>query len=288
MELSEELKAWKDSGRGTTYRDWNVFHKEAGSGTPLLLLHGFPTASFDWAPIWEELTAKFRVIAPDFLGYGFSDKPTNYDYHVMDHANQVEALLEELGVSSYGILAHDYGDTVAQELIARDATRKQPTLQFVCFLNGGLFAESHRPRLIQKLLLWPTGPLVAKLLNERKFNKSFSEVFGPNTQPNQQLLQDCWHLIALGEGARNYHRLIRYIPQRKEFRDRWVLAMQNTKTRMRLINGPLDPVSGRHMVERYRQLMPNPDCTMLEGIGHYPQIEDPQGVLREFLSFALS
>jgi pimeloyl-ACP methyl ester carboxylesterase len=54
---------------------------------------------------------------------------------------------------------------------------------------------------------------------------------------------------------------------------------------LRLINGPEDPVSGRHAAERYQELIPNPDVVLLDKIGHYPQTEDPQGVLKAYLEF---
>ena len=54
---------------------------------------------------------------------------------------------------------------------------------------------------------------------------------------------------------------------------------------LRLINGPDDPVSGKHMAERYRELVPEADIVLLEGIGHYPQTEAPQQVLNAYLEF---
>jgi pimeloyl-ACP methyl ester carboxylesterase len=54
---------------------------------------------------------------------------------------------------------------------------------------------------------------------------------------------------------------------------------------MRLVNGPEDPVSGRHMANRYEEIVPHPDVVLLEGIGHYPQVEDPARTLRAFVEF---
>jgi len=85
----------------------------------LLLIHGFPTSSWDFSPIWQALTTHFNVIAPDLLGFGFSAKPVAYDYSILDQADLCEALLTRLGVNRFHILAHNYGDSVAQELLAR-------------------------------------------------------------------------------------------------------------------------------------------------------------------------
>ena len=61
--------------------------------------------------------------------------------------------------------------------------------------------------------------------------------------------------------------------------------MQETHIPMRLINGLDDPVSGKHALERYKELIPNADVVELEGIGHYPQVEAPGAVLSAFLEF---
>ena len=61
--------------------------------------------------------------------------------------------------------------------------------------------------------------------------------------------------------------------------------MQFTRVPMRLINGPLDPVSGEHMARRYLELIPNPDVVLLPEIGHYPQVEAPDLVLQALYDF---
>jgi pimeloyl-ACP methyl ester carboxylesterase len=81
------------------------------------------------------------------------------------------------------------------------------------------------------------------------------------------------------------HKLIGYIPQRRVQRERWVSAMQRGEIPLRFINGEVDPVSGAHMVARYRQLIPAPDTVLLSEIGHYPQIEAPAQVLKHYLEF---
>jgi pimeloyl-ACP methyl ester carboxylesterase len=185
------------------------------------------------------------------------------------------------------VLAHDYGDTVAQELLARANEGNEPlALRSVCFLNGGLFPETHRPRLIQKLLIGPLGPLVARLLNRSWFGPSFSAVFGPQTRPAPEDLDAFWRLVVENDGLRVMHRLIRYMKERRTHRERWVGALQRARVPLRLVCGALDPVSGAHMAERYRELVPAPDVVMLPEVGHYPQVEAPEAVLAAYSAFA--
>jgi pimeloyl-ACP methyl ester carboxylesterase len=271
-----------------------IFYRYGGNGPQaLLLLHGFPTGSWDWHRVWPGLAQRFRVLAPDFLGLGFSAKPPEHDYSVMEQADIVEGLLRQLGIFEAHLLAHDYGDTVAQELLARreDRRDRDPAgleILSLCFLNGGLFPETHHARPIQKLLLTPLGPLLGRLYDKRAFARSFRAIFGPDSQPTDEEIGHYWELVSDGGGQRLLHRLLRYIPERRANRDRWVSAMQQTAVPLRLIDGAADPVSGAHMATRYRQLLSAADVVLLEGIGHYPQMEAPDDVLREYLAFAQS
>lgn len=276
---------WRARGETFQFRGQRVFYRQEGLGMPLICLHGFPTASWDWHRIWPELAARYRVIAPDFLGFGYSAKPFPHDYSIREQADLVEALAASLDVRETHLLAHDFGDTVAQELLARHNQGGRLRLRSACLLNGGLFPETHRARLIQKLLLTPLGGLIARLNGRRAFGKSFAAVFGPRTRPSPRELDEFWHLIDHDGGRRVLHLLQRYIPERRANRERWVGALVDASVPLKLVNGPEDPVSGAHMVERYRALVPQPDVSLLPGIGHYPQVEDPAGVLDALLRF---
>ena len=292
--MTPTFESWRDEGRRFSHRGHPVFWQSGGSGGEgpvLLCIHGFPTASWEWHALWPGLSRHFaRIIAPDMIGFGWSAKPRHYRYSIFDQAELHENLLRSEGVSRCHVLAHDYGDTVAQELLARHEDRRAAgdyslVLQSVCLLNGGLFPETHRPRTVQKLLLTPLGPLLGAAMSERSFARSFSAVFGHSTRPDAAELRQFWELFAHGGGNRIAHKLIRYIPERRANRARWVGALQQTRVPLRVIDGPVDPVSGVHMVERYRELVPNPDTVLLPGIGHYPQVEDPDGTLQAFLAF---
>jgi pimeloyl-ACP methyl ester carboxylesterase len=289
---SASLEAWRSAGADFDYNGNPIFYRDDGHGPALVCIHGFPTASWDWHKLWPQLTERFRVVAADMIGFGFSPKPPGYSYSIHDQATLHESLLQQLGIDFIHVLAHDYGDTVAQELLARYEERRRASvagikIESICFLNGGLFPEAHRARLVQKLLRTPLGPLLARLSSENGFRKSMSAIFGPETQPSEDELRTMWMLVSANDGWRVMPRLIRYIDERRRHRERWVGALQTTKVPLRFVNGALDPVSGRRMAERYRELVPNPDVVILDNIGHYPQLEDPEAVLRAFLELVL-
>lgn len=279
------LGDWRAQGRDLLFHRHRIRYWEAGQGEPLLLIHGFPTAAWDWHYLWQPLAERYRVIACDMLGFGDSDKPRGHDYRLLEQADLQQALVRHLGIDGpVHLLAHDYGDSVAQELLARHHEGRARIASCV-FLNGGLFPETHRPVLVQKLLLSPLGPLIGRGFSRAKLGANFGKVFGPATQPSAAELDDFWSLVAAHDGPAVMHRLIRYIPERREQRDRWVAAMQKGDVPLRVIDGAVDPISGAHMVARYRELIPEPDTVLLEHIGHYPQTEAPSQVLQHYLAF---
>lgn len=278
------LDDWLVQGREFSYRGYSTRYWTAGAGEPLLLIHGFPSGSWDWHYLWQALSERYRVIAIDMMGFAFSAKPRSYAYSLLDQADLQQELLRHLGVGSYHILAHDYGDSVAQELLAREHNA-QRRLRSVCFLNGGLFPETHHPVRMQKLLMSPIGFLMGRRYKRENLVQAFNKIFGPQTKPSELELDGFWRMLEFNLGPRVMHLLIRYIAERRVQRDRWVAAMQRNEIPMRVIDGAVDPVSGAHMVARYRELIDQPDTVLLDNIGHYPQVEAPEQVLEHYLTF---
>ena len=286
MPLAEiPLCVWRTRGQSFSFRGQSIRYWTAGQGEPLLLLHGFPTASWDWHYLWGPLTHHFRVIACDMLGFGDSAKPLNHDYSLMEQADLQQALLDHLSVDQpVHMLAHDYGGSVAQELLARHHEARADIASCV-FLNSGLFPEANQPLLIQKLLLSPLGWLVSRSFGRDDLVRNVTQIYGPCTHPSESALDDYWSLVMSNRGTRILHKLISYLPERRVHRERWVGALQREGVPLRFINGVVDPISGAHMVERYRQIVPDPDTVQLPGIGHYPHTEAPAQVLRHYLAF---
>ena len=271
----DRIQTWENKGAYFTFNHHQIFYISEytpESNKPvLLLIHGFPTASIDWQKIWTSLSSRFQLITLDMLGFGLSDKPIQ-DYSIMGQADLFHALLKKLNVNQYHILAHDYGDTVAQELLARDIHGS--SILSCTFSNGGLFPETHQPVLVQKLLLSPLGSWVSKLMSFKKFAKTFATICA-KPLPLEEL-KVYWQLLNHNQGVNVMHKLIHYMIERRENRERWVGILQGTDTPLHLIDGTLDPISGEHMVRRYEALLPNRPVKRLTDTGHYPQVESPE------------
>ncbi len=282
------LQTWQQAGSYLELNGQRIFYRDSGpSEKPaIVLIHGFPTSSWDWYKLWPLLEDHYRLIALDMLGFGFSDKPRNQQYSIHQQADLVEALITALELDRFHVLAHDYGDTVAQELLYRQNTGKgKGHWLSVCMLNGGLFPETHRARLVQKLLESPLGPYISRLFGKKQFERSFISVFGSASRPSQEELDTFWNIIRLQHGNQILHKLIHYMADRRQYRERWLLALRDSCVPVIIINGNADPVSGAHMVARYKELVrPSDTIVNLPEIGHYPQTEAPAAVASAYHS----
>lgn len=271
---------WRQCGKYFEWRDHNVFFQRGGKGQVLLMLHGFPTSGWDWCWVSRHLLERFHMVVPDLLDYGLSLNAKLETCSIMDQADMIEALMKHRGIKEVHILAHDVGDTVAQELIAR---HNESSLSFrimsSIFLNGGMIPDLHRPRPIQKLLAGPLGPILSRFAKKGKFLKGFAEVFGPHTKPEGEQLCEFWPAIKGINGRGSFTRRIRYMNERKQYAERWVSAIRDAYMPLMLINGLDDPVSGAHAADGWSKLVPKAKLARLPGIGHYPQVEAPDTVV---------
>ncbi len=253
-----------------------VFLARAGSGPAMTMLHGFPSSSHDWAKARDALSARHDVLAPDFLGFGASAKPADHRYSLLEQADLVEAVWERSGVQETILVAHDYGVSVAQELLARSAEgRITAEVSALHLLNGGLYPDLHRPQPVQTALLdAEQGPRISELITEELFVGGLRPTFAEHYDAAADSA-DIWQATSREGGERIGHLLIRYIEDRREHGERWTGALEATDVPLRFIWGMLDPVSGAHMAGRIRERLPAAPFAALADVAHWPPLEAP-------------
>lgn len=282
---SAELEQWRKQGRVLDCQGHALFVSEAGQGDALLCLHGYPYASWQWRKLWPGLARQYRVIAPDLLGCGLSDKPRDFNYNIQAQTHLVVEVLRQLGLTNVHVLAHDYGVSVAQELLARNQQGGDaPRVRSVCFLNGGLLPEKFRERMEHRLIRL-RGMQVALLFDGKSFERSIGALYAPATRPADGELALDWELATANGGLFVADKIFHFLEERIETRERWVGALQNATVPLRLVNGAADPIAGAAMAETYREIVPQADVVSLPGIGHFPHLECPEQVLQAYQEF---
>ena len=255
----------------------HLFVHEAGQGPTVTLLHGYPSSSYDWASLSAALVPRHRVIAIDLLGFGRSSKPPSHHYAIGEQANLAEQIWRTLGITSTHVVAHDYSATLAQELLARDASHDLcVTLDSVTWMNGGLYPALHRPTDGQLLLRSPDGDAFAAAIGHDLFVGSIRGTMGSTEQPRDEALDAMWTALEKHDGHLLLARLLHYMDDRTTHGDRWIEALETTSIPLTFVWGPEDPVSGAHMVHHMRTRLPGATFVVLPGVGHWPMLEAPE------------
>ena len=257
-----------------------VFVRRMGSGPMVTLLHGFPSSSYDWARVAEDLGRDHTLLLPDFLGFGASDKPGEHDYSIHEQADLVQAAWQHFQVGEMALVAHDYGSTVAQELLARRADGSLGVgLTAVTLANAGLYPDMHRPVPMQTALADPVqGPQVSAAVTEELLAAALDSSYGEGYDGSADS-HDIWRSMERDDGVRLMHKLIAYMADRRRHEQRWVGALQDTDVPLSFVWGMQDPISGAHMAERIRERLPDAPFVALDDVGHWPPLEAPERVV---------
>jgi pimeloyl-ACP methyl ester carboxylesterase len=287
MELPPRVAAWRERGRDAEFRGRRIHLFERDGGGPLLLfLHGFPSSSYDWRLLLD-LEAEHAALAPDFLGFGLSEKPRDHDYTLHWQADLVEDLVRGRPEPVF-LVAHDMGTSVATELMARDLDGSLAMqIAGALLLNGSMIQGAASPTLGQRILRSAVGPLFSRLSSERFFRQQFGSIFSPGHPLSDEEAEDQWALICAGGGRTLNHKTIRYMEERFRHAERWHGALASWPKPVALAWGMLDPVATEVVLDAVLELRPAAELTRFEDLGHYPQIEDSErvtGALREALA----
>ncbi len=274
--LTGRVQAWSGSGTTEDVLGHRLFvRRQEGRSPCLLLLHGFPSSSYDWRELLA-LRDGQATLAFDFLGFGLSDKPRDHVYSLAWQADAAEEIVRRAGSPPVLIVAHDMGTSVATELMARDLEgRLEMSIAGALLFNGSILLDRASPTIGQKLLRSGMGPLFSRLTTERTFRAQFARIFSPAHPLSADEAADQWSLIAHNGGQRIAHRLIHYMDERERLTDRWHGAFRDWPRPLMLTWGLLDPVATTSVLDGLRALRPGVPVRELPEIGHYPQLEAP-------------
>lgn len=277
MGLPPSVCRWRDGGRWVSTGAGQVFVRSApGCGPTILLLHGFPSSSYDFRSVVSRLGGR-SWLTLDFLGFGLSDKPRRHRYRLAEQADIVEHVVASaVGAEPVVLVAHDMGTSVATELLARDLDGNLGfDLRRAVLANGSVILQRASLRPVQHVLRGPFGGIVARLANRPMFTRGFARLFSAEHPLSADEAVAQWALLSHNAGHRITHRLSAYLDERLRFADRWHGAVRDWPKPLGFVWGLDDPVATGNVLDGLRQLRPGAAVVELPGLGHYPQIEAP-------------
>jgi pimeloyl-ACP methyl ester carboxylesterase len=246
--------------------------------TPVLVLHGFPSSSFDFADAIDRVAGRRRVAAFDFPGFGLSCKPRDHGYSLFEQADVALEVARALGISRAHLWAHDMGTSVATELLARRERGLCPLgIASVTLMNGSVHVEMAHLTVGQRLLRSPLGDVFARLNSRATFVAQLRRTFA--REPDEATLDAMWELLSRDDGVARMPATIAYVEERRRFRRRWIGALERCDLPVLVAWGRRDPVAVFAIAEKLASETPDARLETWDDVGHWPQIEAPERVV---------
>jgi pimeloyl-ACP methyl ester carboxylesterase len=274
----------------TTYhyanvRGHKVFYREAGSkdSPTIVLLHGFPSSSHMFRELIPKLADKLHVIAPDYLGFGYSDAPQAQDFeYTFDNlaAHAEDLLLKNLGLKEFSIYVQDYGAPVGYRI----ASRHPDTIPAIVVQNGNAYVEGIGPAFDPMKPFWAnrnsqTEKPVRDLLTKEMTIFQYTHGVGdPERISPDSYTVDQFFLDRPGNAAIQLDLLYNY-QSNVALYDQWHEYFRKRQPRMLIVWGKNDPFFTVEGAKAYRRDLPKAELHLID-TGHFA-LEDSSDFIAE-------
>jgi haloalkane dehalogenase len=265
-----------------TVNNLRIHYTEAGSGPPILLIHGFPTSSHLWRNVMPELAKTHRAIAIDLPGYGLSDKPVDAKYDFEFYEEVLNDLLDALGIEETALAVHDLGGPIGLFWAVRHAER----VKQLVLLNTLVYPETSwavklflialRTPGVRDYLVSPKGIVGAMKFGVVHKDRLNREVLTPYTAPFEDAAaRQALIKAGSGLGIKGLAEIARKLP--------------TLEASVRIIYGENDralPDVAKTM-QRVKRDLPGAEVTSLSNCGHFLQEDEPERLgqlMAEFLN----
>lgn len=283
-----QIEEWKPKGQFTKVYGHTVFNLHHKTDKPIIaFLHGYPSASYDYYKVLPSLENEFSYVIHDHLGFGLSDKPVNYSYSLIEQAEIAIELWKQLGLKEIHLVSHDYGTTVANEIIVRKLQGIEPIkIKSVTFCNGSMHIELAHLKFIQKLLKHPFwGKYIVALMNKRTFVKTMQDIWFDKKLCDLNEMNELWKLMQLNAGKDVLHKISQYNNERVKYWHRWIPALTQLDIPTHILWAQQDPIAVRAIAEQLHKEIPNSVYTKIDNCGHYPMLEKPDEWNQKMVGF---
>jgi len=242
---------------------------EAGEGPAVVLLHGFPASSFLWRGFVNLLEPWFRVIAPDLLGFGDSDKPDGAALDIVSQTRYVRELLEGLRVDRLAAIGHSHGGGIAQ-LLALDGAGVEALVLFDAIAFDAWPADA-----LEELKRTP-AELHGESLVRAVMRTGFDLAMGHRERLSEAELEEYCRPWMGDEGSRAFFRALDSIDGvglagREE-------ELARLECPAFLVWGEDDPFLAPAVAERLADTLPDAALALLPGCSHFVTEDAPDTV----------
>jgi pimeloyl-ACP methyl ester carboxylesterase len=276
--------------RRTDVGGLKVFYREAGPpDAPVVLLpHGYPCSSYEFRNYMSHLGDRWRLLAPDFPGSGYSATPEDFTYDFDGLADFLEQFAAALGVARFALYLHDFGSQIGLRLAMRDPGR----IAALIVQNGDIYEDVLGPKYAGLLDIWKMQRAdgLAKL-REFVSRDHFKDEFLNDVRPElaERIPPDLWELHGplMTERRRDIAASIIYdLKHNLEWFPRYQAYLREHQPPTLILWGPQDGYMPEASARAYLRDLPGAELHLLDG-GHWlleTNLEEAVALSRDFLN----
>lgn len=261
-----------------------VHYVDEGRGPVLLFVHGTPTWSFLYRHLLRDLSRDHRVIAVDHLGFGLSEKPVGWGYRPVDHARNLEQLIERLGLDDFTLVVHDFGGPIGLSYALEQPERVRALVLFNTWLWSLRGSSAERA---SRVMAGPIGRFLYRRLNfsPRVLLKA---VYGDKGKLTPEVHRQYIAPFPTAVSREAPWVLARELIGSSEwYEELWGHLERLAEKPALLLWGMKDPTFGAAALARWRGAFPGARVVEFPEAGHFVQEEAPveaAGAIRSFLA----
>lgn len=282
-EVPDTVQQWVKGGHFVEFEGLQIFVHTSGDapvdGHGVLVVHGMPGSSWDWSRVAPTVAKRTKIVIPDAIGFGQSDKPLAGTYKdnfsFMRQADMYEAIAKAEGLEEVVLVGHDMGQTTALELMTRhDEGKLSFKIRHAILMNGSTLWDMVKLIPLQTEMLARPDKASTEHLDFEKFGERIRGSYG--TDVSDEVINAQTAQVFAKNGDLVISQIMRYALEREEFYDRWVGTFAHFRTApLSLYWGAKDPVAKIAMAERIKTWNPAMDYYPIESASHWPMIETP-------------
>ncbi|MHB0755276.1 alpha/beta fold hydrolase [Polaribacter sp. M15] len=281
-----KLKEWAEKGQMVSVLGRDVFVIDIGkSNNTLVILHGYGTSSIDYHKVLPKLIENYRVIIQDFVGFGFSEKPVNYYFNILEQADVTLELWRLLELQNITLLSHNYGSLVGLEILKRIKIRfTEIKIQKLVFLNNTI-SFNYKNNSTDNVQPLEEFSKITRLMSctFSLYRKKMKAFFFDETKISDEEIKVKWNLLHHNNGDRTINFLYDYNTESKLLWNRWFSYLKQNKIPTKIISGKNDTIFMENEAKLLAEEFQNSTLNFINNCGHYPMLEQPE----EFLTLVL-
>jgi pimeloyl-ACP methyl ester carboxylesterase len=272
------ISDWNAKHQTIKLLDQRVSHIDTVVGDKVILvIHGFGMSSYDYHKVIDELKLSYRMVIPDLIGFGFSSKPNNFYFSMIEQAQMLLKLLEEKNIKTVSVIAQGFGASVLCELLSViNVGFSDLKIEKIWLLNLSLAVELSPTIEAQQGIIKYINTNFMKIASSYEMFKKYIRMnFCDKNAITDDELNVAWNLLITENGLKTLNFVDYWFIEIQQCCNRWLEAIKNSAATIEIIWGNDESSGDCETPKRINDYLKVEKTHVIENCGYFPMLENP-------------